>query len=69
MKYPTLEAVHLAQEANDFECLKCWHDELPSPRTGEQHHTMHEIERSLVALGKMEEEDCVELLFEIGGEA
>lgn len=62
MTYPAIEFVHEVAGAGDFECLKTWHDGLA---------VMHEIECSLVQLGKLDEEDCIEaeLLFEMGGEA
>lgn len=73
MKYPTIEFVHQVHDASDFECLKRWHDELPTPVTGKQHHVMHEIEKALVALGQIQASDCRETeevapLFEMGGE-
>jgi hypothetical protein len=64
MKYPTKQAIFDAQDANDFECLMRWRDELPEPRTEDQKEIAREIRSACKALGINDPID-----FELGGEA
>lgn len=70
MKYPTLQAVHDAQDANDTHLLHVWHTELPAPRGEHQREVMQAIRTAAIALGLIDTEDYHEQhsLFEIGGE-
>ncbi len=65
MTYPTIQEVNFAMDAGDFECLRCWHNELPAPRNHQQHRIMNLIERALIKMGKIDSEECTEVLTDL----